>query len=369
MKWIRLIAKSVLELSKNHKIYLCVVLIGLILSEIGFLFFIGFSNGLYLRTTGNYTPFRTYTVSDLNNAQYFKSIDLLKKSNMYRTKDFIVKTADVETDAGLAKIISSTTDKVSGTFSGRSSKMTLRSKNNKSGCVITRNLVNLNKKLNNIGLDFNINSKQFVIEGIIDLASGFETSPMVFIPFKQFKDMNVKIETLSIITDQMLSENQFDLLKNDVASISSSAVWEDDNKIKLTKESLAQISNSYIQRNLLYFLLTTISIINSLFLLRFWLEKRKKEFLCYKICGGTYKKLFIIIFVEIISLVIFTEIISVAIFELFARKLFIRNGINIILGLREYSLAVSISILVASITLSYIIIRFLNRNKYRRATL
>lgn len=368
MKWIRLIAKSVLELSKNHKIYLCVVLIGLILSEIGFLFFIGFFNGLYLRTTVNFTSFRTYTVSDLNNTQYFKSIDLLKKSNIYRTKDFIVKTADVETDAGLAKIISSTTDKVSGIFSGRSSKMTLRSKNNKSGCVITSNLVNLNKKLNNIGLDFNINRKQFVIEGIIDFASDFDTSPTVFIPYKQFKDMNVKIETLSIITDQILSENQFDLLKNDVASISSSAVWDDD-KIKLTKESLAQISNNYIQRGLLYFLLTTISIINSLFLLRFWLEKRRKEFLCYKICGGTYKKLFIIIFVEIISLVIFTEIISVAMFELFARKLFTGNGISIILGLREYSLAVSISILVVAIAVFYIIIRFLNRNKYRRATL
>ncbi len=354
MKWIIQIFKSITELSKNNKIFLAVVLLGLMLSDMGFLFFSGFSNGLYKDKAYGNPFFRLYSVSEIKNDEYFKAIDLLLMKN--KNFDFILTTERIPTKNGYVKIISTYSNTVSGIFSGRSYHMKLKTDKE---CVVTRSLVNLNKTMNNIGIEFLLEGNKFIITNILDAAGYTDRSATVFLTISKLRELNFKITKMDILSDDVLNDRDYADLKTTISSIAKTPKWADD-EFDDKRERITRIAKKYyFDRQLLYYLLTTIAVLNALLLLRFWLEKRKKELLCYSICGCNFRTLYWLIFAEITIMVLFTELLSITSFELLARKIFDNIGLNIILEVKEYLIVGTLTVLISMAIASVIVFKFL----------
>lgn len=372
MRWIRLVGKSIIELAKNYKLSLIVVVIGLVLSETGFYFFNGFSQGLFIKSINNNPKFRTYSVANITNTEYFQIIESLSNSKGYDVEDIKISTAEIQIDEKKAKVVSNSLDKISGLYGGGIQSMSFDSNSSELTCIIPRALTNSDKGKGNVGSYINIAGKQFKIIGIIEsylddiefsTASG-EIIP-VYVPIEQFKLLNIDIKNIKINANHILEDDQFNKLANYISKINSKAKLE---KIEAYEKETSNTADAYFQQTLMYLLICAISIINSLLLLKFWFEKNKKENLCYRICGATNLKLFLIMFIELITLVMTSEIISIILFEFLFRKIFTSYGVLIVLGVREYMFSSGLIFLVASASIIIMIYKELKNNYGWRAS-
>lgn len=365
MRWVKLIGKSIVELSKNFKLSLLVVMIGLILSETGFHFFNGFSQGLYISTINRGPHLRTYSVSNITNYDYFKISYYLSNSKEYDIEDISLKIVEIPIDNKSAKVISFNTDKIDGIYSGDLHSMSFNSDLSEPYCIITRNLVDPDKGTGNIGSYINIAGKQFKVYGIIEMPYDGDETPSAFIPINEFKQINEKINNINIKASRVLDDNQYEKLVKYISTISNNAKLQ---KFESYEKQTSDLADSYFQRIIMYLLICAMSIVNSLLLLKFWFEKSKKENLCYRISGATNLKLFVIMFTELITLVIISEILSILLFEVFFRKIFTIYGVLIILGVKEYMFSSGLIFLVASASILIMIYNALKSNKEWRIT-
>lgn len=222
MKWVRQITKSIVELTRNNKLFLAVVLIGLMLSETGFLFFTGFATGLYIDNTMSNLDYRIYTIKGLNNDESFKAIAALEQYN--KNFNFIIATDPVPTKNGKAIIISSSSNKISYIFSGRQYEIKMK----KDECVVTRSLINLDQKMNHIGTDFALGSKSLHIRAIMDRSNYFGWGiSSAYINFHQAKSMDFKITRLHIISENLLNDEDYLFIKKAISSISENPEFDD----------------------------------------------------------------------------------------------------------------------------------------------
>jgi hypothetical protein len=347
-----------IELARHSKLTFLIVLIGLIISELGIQYFIGFSSGLYTKSLSQMNELRTYPIENLNLEEYKKVINYFSSTqtnNEILIEDILVKTDPLENIHQNPQIIFRKSNLIYGIYGSSIPSQVLQNSSN--DCIISRKMINYNHGLQNISKSVDLFGITYNILDIIDMTFEFDEGAFIILPFEHLKPMNIKIQSFKMITNKILTSEEFELFQSQILSISPSA--KVIRNYNYEKEILNSTSSAYWERVSLFLLLCTISIFNSFILLNFWLENKKKELMCYKICGATTTHLFWGSFFELASLYILTNLISIISFEFVFRKVFLSIGINLVLGPNEYIQSTILSSIAALVIIFIMTLRLL----------
>lgn len=355
MKKYILVIKSYKNYLQTDKPIFGALIIGLVISYISLLYLYGYYSSVkHGKEIYDFTT-KKYTIKIDTTVTYEERISFLDSLR----KDASFPSLEVLRVLGKAKIKENNTDIVIGAYQPRNMHLYLF----QGKYFSPENLTNADRVAivdkgiyytdiykqdpSVIGRKVSIGGDEFRIIGV----DGMLEKNMVEVPYSTFMSKKYNIDSLEVVFQKPLNSLQGSKLEGLVNKLLDKSV------IIKPPDVNSQILITFILQMVLVILIISFAIINLIYLFKYLVEKREREFLIYRICGAKRINIFSMLMIENFLLNLVTYFLSLIIFIPLYFLAFKRLNIDVSLNLTDCLLVYAIICMISFLAISRTLIK------------